>query len=115
MEKEGTGDWEKRGQAEGDKWSRSLFQISGADAEAFTKSTVKNRVITKSAHGSGLPGRKAFPDQTGGIEQALLADVGMHRTAGLLFEKTHEIIPAQVDSCGEKIDGEFGRQIFIDE
>ena len=102
-------------QAEGDKWSRSLFQISGADAETFAKSAVKNRVIAKSAHGSSLPGRKTFPDQTGGIEQTLLADVGMHRAAGLLFKKTHEVIPAQVDSCGEKIDGEFGRQIFIDE
>ena len=115
MEADGTDEGRQIEQAEGDKWSRSFFQIGGADAETFAKSAVKNRVIAKSAHGSSLPGRKAFPDQTGGIEQTLLADVGMHRAAGLLFKKTHEVIPAQVDSGGEKIDGEFGRQIFIDE
>ena len=72
---DGTGEWRQIEQSEGDKWSRLLFQIGGADAEAFAKSAVKYRVITKATHGSGLPGRKTFPDQTGGIEQTLLADV----------------------------------------
>ena len=56
----------------------------------------------------------ALADEAGGVEKALLTDILMDGAAGLLLEQAHEVIAAEKDAVGQRVDGEVGGEVLVD-
>ena len=75
---------------------------------------MKDGIVVETGVAGSPAGGHALADEAGRVEKALLPHILMDGRAGLLFEEAHEVIAAEEDTVGKRVDGEVGSEVFID-